>query len=57
LFTIGDAMKVDVGVAERTTSDGVATHANRRHRTDLIEDLKEHAFGDLGSEVTNVERS
>lgn len=47
-------MVIDVGVAEGSTSDGIATDADRGDGTNGIEDFKEQSLVDIGEEVANV---
>jgi hypothetical protein len=56
-LTIVAAVVVDVGVTERTASDGVTADTDGSDLADGGEELEEHGLGDGGVELTNVEGS
>jgi hypothetical protein len=55
-LTIGGLLEVDVGVAERATSDGVSADADGQDGTGAAELLEEHSLGDVGLQVADVQR-
>jgi hypothetical protein len=57
LLSIRGGIVVDVGISERTTSDGVAADTNGCDWADLREELEKHSLGDGGVKLSNVERS
>jgi len=55
LFSIFEAMEVDIGVTERAASDGVTADTDGGDRANSVELIVQHSFADIGIEVTNVE--
>jgi hypothetical protein len=53
---VDGVVEVNVRVTQRAASYGVAAHAQRRNRTDGLEDFEEHSFGDFGVQVADVKR-
>jgi hypothetical protein len=56
-FTVSSVEVVDVGVTERSTSDGITTDSDGSDGTDHVEDLEKHGLGDARVELANVEGS
>jgi len=55
-LSINHHVEVDVGVAKRATSDGVAADANAGDRANSVEDVAEESLCDLSVEITHIQR-
>jgi hypothetical protein len=48
-------VKVHIGIAEATASEGVTTDTDRGHGTDLVKDFEDDTFSDIAVKLTHVE--
>jgi len=55
-FAVHSAVVVDIGIAKRTTGNGVTADTDGSDLTDGREKLEEHGLGDREVELSNVER-
>lgn len=55
LLAVGSGIVVHIGIAERTTSDGVAADTNRGNGADLGEELEEHGLSHRRVQLADVE--
>jgi len=53
-LSVLNMVEVDIGISERSASDGVAANTDGCDGSDSIEDLKEHSLGDIGIDVPDV---
>mmetsp|Transcript_69691 Transcript_69691/g.199741 ORF Transcript_69691/g.199741 Transcript_69691/m.199741 type:complete len:218 (-) Transcript_69691:37-690(-) len=53
---VGDAVEIDVAVAEGAARHAVAAHADGADRAHGVEDLVEHGLSDIGMQIAHVER-
>ena len=53
-LSVNHHVEVDVGVAQRAPSDGVAADADGRDRSDRVEDVTEESLRDVGVQVSDV---
>jgi hypothetical protein len=56
LLAVRSGVVVNVGIAERTTGDGVTADTDGSDRANLREELEKHGLGDGGIKLSDVER-
>ena len=54
-LAISKSLKVDVGIAKGTASDGITTNADGGDRTDAAEYFIEHRFSHLRLKLSNIQ--